>query len=322
MNSSPASSCARASSSSTRSASRAVISPMRYVSMRTPTSSMAASTARQRQLDVAVERIEAALGDPRAQLRIEAERRRRAADERGRLLVGRRLRDELDAVLGGEVVEQVRRAARVDQVGHEQRVVDRLEPRRLRVVEDERGVAQPRRRARGSRARRRPPPPRARARSGRPSSASAAAPTTGSSSPSRQGTSTPETAIGAAGSASSSSSTRPSRLRNSKRRKISFSWERSGGASTSFGRVDVERQVAAHRREHLRRARLVGVLAQRLRAAPARARRRARARPRASRTARSSWPAVLSPIPGTPGMLSEVSPLSPMKSGTCSGVTP
>ncbi len=35
-----------------------------------------------------------------------------------------------------------------------------------------------------------------------------------------------------------------------------------------------------------------------------------------------SWPAVLSPMPGTPGMLSEVSPLSPMKSGTCSGVTP
>jgi len=36
----------------------------------------------------------------------------------------------------------------------------------------------------------------------------------------------------------------------------------------------------------------------------------------------TSCAAVLSPIPGTPGMLSEVSPLSPMKSGTCSGVTP
>ena len=36
----------------------------------------------------------------------------------------------------------------------------------------------------------------------------------------------------------------------------------------------------------------------------------------------TSWDAVLSPIPGTPGMLSEVSPLSPMKSGICSGVIP
>ena len=63
----------------------------------------------QRQLDVAVERVEAALGDPCAELRIEAERRRRATDERRRLLLGGRLGDELDAVLGGEVVEDVRR---------------------------------------------------------------------------------------------------------------------------------------------------------------------------------------------------------------------
>src|SRR5581483_8263017 len=42
MNSSPASSYALASSSSTRSASRAVISPIRYVSIRTPASSMSA----------------------------------------------------------------------------------------------------------------------------------------------------------------------------------------------------------------------------------------------------------------------------------------
>ena len=32
--------------------------------------------------------------------------------------------------------------------------------------------------------------------------------------------------------------------------------------------------------------------------------------------------AVLSPIPGTPGMLSDVSPLRPMKSGTSSGGMP
>ena len=36
----------------------------------------------------------------------------------------------------------------------------------------------------------------------------------------------------------------------------------------------------------------------------------------------SSWAAVLSPMPGTPGMLSEVSPLSPIRSGTSSGGTP
>ena len=36
----------------------------------------------------------------------------------------------------------------------------------------------------------------------------------------------------------------------------------------------------------------------------------------------SSCEAVFSPIPGTPGMLSEVSPLSPIRSGTSSGGTP
>ena len=36
----------------------------------------------------------------------------------------------------------------------------------------------------------------------------------------------------------------------------------------------------------------------------------------------SSWLAVLSPMPGTPGMLSEVSPFRPTKSGTSSGGMP
>ncbi len=35
-----------------------------------------------------------------------------------------------------------------------------------------------------------------------------------------------------------------------------------------------------------------------------------------------SWDAVLSPMPGMPGMLSEVSPLRLMKSGIWSGVIP
>ena len=56
--------------------------------------------------------------------------------------------------------------------------------------------------------------------------------------------------------------------------------------------------------------------------APASARRRARAPPRASRTSAISCDAVLSPIPGTPAMLSEVSPFRPMKSGTLSGGDP
>ena len=53
--------------------------------------------------------------------------------------------------------------------------------------------------------------------------------------------------------------------RNSKRRKISFSSERSGGCSTSVGRVDAEVEVASHRREELRAARLLRVLGDRLR---------------------------------------------------------
>ena len=82
--------------------------------------------------------------------------------------------------------------------------------------------------------------------------------------PSRHGTPIASVSSGdAAGSASSSVSTRSSSPRNSKRRKISFSVERSGGAETSSARVDLEREVAAHRREELRVAGLVGVLAHR-----------------------------------------------------------
>ena len=95
-----------------------------------------------------------------------------------------------------------------------------------------------------------------------------------------------------------------------------------GRGEHELGRVEVELEVAPHRRELLRDARLVGVLGDRPASGRARARRRARSPPRASRSGRSARPAVLSPIPGTPGMLSEVSPLSPMKSGTWSGRTP
>ena len=69
--------------------------------------------------------------------------------------------------------------------------------------------------------------------------------------PSRHAISSVSRLGGAAGSASSSVSTRPRRPRNSKRRKISFRVERSGGAETA--RRDRRRaQVAPHRREQLR----------------------------------------------------------------------
>src|SRR5262249_303065 len=92
--------------------------------------------------------------------------------------------------------------------------------------------------------------------------------------------------------------------------------------------VDVE--VAPHRRELLRKSRLLRVLRDVLRT---RGRQLgAVLHPRLQRpvlpaaldapSAAPSWPAGLSPIPGTPGMLSEVSPFSPMKSATWSGRTP
>ena len=67
-------------------------------------------------------------------------------DERGGLLLGRRLRLELEAVLGGQVVERVLGARGLDQVRGEQRVVVGLDPLRLGVVDDERSVrARPKR---------------------------------------------------------------------------------------------------------------------------------------------------------------------------------
>ena len=81
------------------------------------------------------------------------------------------------------------------------------------------------------------------------------------SSPSRHVTLVPSGRIvGSAGTASSSWSTRPIRLRNSKRRNISFSCERSGGCRTRSAGCMLELEVAAHRRELLRHARLLGVL--------------------------------------------------------------
>ena len=94
----------------------------------------------ERQLDVAVERVEAALGDPLSHRGVEPERGGGVADERRGLLVRRRSGDELDPVLGREVVERVRRPAGLDQVGHQERVVGgRRAAERCRGVVDRRG---------------------------------------------------------------------------------------------------------------------------------------------------------------------------------------
>ena len=122
--------------------------------------------------------------------------------------------------------------------------------------------------------------------------------------PSRQGTSVPTiTGRSAAGTASSSRSIRLSRLRNSKRRNISRSSERSGGASTSSdgskSRSRSRRIVASSFDSRATSANSVMFF-----------RRAGESSSACSITSSSepywaiSWPAVLSPMPGTPGMLS------------------
>ena len=91
----------------------------------------------------------------------------------------------------------------------------------------------------------------------------------GSAVSSRHGTPTAVSSRSAAGSAASSSSTRRSRFRNSKRRKISLSCERSGGASTSAAGSTSSGRSRRIVASSLDAPRLVGVLADRL---PARGR--------------------------------------------------
>ena len=94
--------------------------------------------ARERKLDLVVEPLEAALAHLVAQQGSEPARRLRVTHESRGLVLGRRLRLELEAVLRSEVVEQVLRAAGVDQVRGDQRVVGRVDAQRLRVVHGER----------------------------------------------------------------------------------------------------------------------------------------------------------------------------------------
>ena len=98
---------------------------------------------RERQLDLVVQLLDPPLADPRAQRGREPARGLGPADERGGLLLGRGLRDELETVLAREVVELVAGAARVDEVRRDQRVVAwATEAQALRVVRGDLGGAE------------------------------------------------------------------------------------------------------------------------------------------------------------------------------------
>ena len=110
----------------------------------------------------------------------------------------------------------------------------------------------------------------------------------------------PSPCIGADGTAASSSSTRFSSARNSKRRKISFSWARSGGSRTSCAGS-----------QSMSRSRRIVASSFEVRAMSACSvmflRRAGESSSACSITASSepywaiSWPAVLSPMPGNAG---------------------
>ena len=284
----------------------------------------------ERQLDLVVELLGAPLAHARAEQRREAANGLRAPDEGGGLLLGRGHRHELEAVLAREVVELVAGAAGIDEVGGDQRVVGRTPGR---------GAAASRRARRASSGLRRG--------EGRPATAS----TDDDLVPGRRRRAVrPRTP--ARGRAcvrvNTSSSTRPParrspRSRGSARRQQAAPRRacrrgRGGRGTRSAGRSpSASSGRAVPRRARTDRRRAAGRAAS-SRAASSRAPARRAPRtafPRAgesssacSITASSepycatSWPAVLSPIPGIPGTLSEVSPLSPMKSGTCSGLIP
>ncbi len=91
---------------------------------------------RERQLDPAVERLHVALADPLEQEVAQPERGGGVADERSGLLLGRRIRLELQAVLRLELYERILGPGGLDQVREEQRVVDRLDALSLCVVDD------------------------------------------------------------------------------------------------------------------------------------------------------------------------------------------
>ena len=98
----------------------------------------------ERQLDLVVEPLHPPLPHPGSKRRREPPRRLGVPHERRRLLLGRGIGNELEAVLPSEVVELVAGPARVDEVRGDQRVVRRsaTEAEELRVVRKDLRVAQ------------------------------------------------------------------------------------------------------------------------------------------------------------------------------------
>ena len=139
-NSSPASSYARASSSSTR--SREARGDLPHP-VRVDTDSGVLHRRehrRERELDLVVEPLEAALANPLAQERRQPKGCFRVPDEGRGLLLRCRLRLQLEPVLRSKVAQQVLGAAGVDEIGRDQRVVGSFDAERLRVVHGEQGV--------------------------------------------------------------------------------------------------------------------------------------------------------------------------------------
>ena len=121
----------------------------------------------------------------------------------------------------------------------------------------------------------------------------------------------------------SSGSTRSMRLLNSKRANSSSSLSRCTLVRQHLGGVDVDGRVVLQRSQPLREQRdLRDARSAALCAWRHSPRRRWPAPLRGRRTAAAAKAAVFSPMPGTPGMLSEVSPFSPMRSGIRRGGTP
>ncbi len=98
--------------------------------------------AGQRQLDRPVEVVETALGDPLPHRAREPSRGGCMTDQGRGLLLRLGLGPKLDAILGGQVVEDVAGSARFDQIGHEERVVNDVQPKGLGVVRNEGGLAE------------------------------------------------------------------------------------------------------------------------------------------------------------------------------------
>ncbi len=114
---------------------------------------------------------------------------------------------------------------------------------------------------------------------------------------------------------------RPRSARNSKRRKISLSCERSGGLETTSSRSmssSRSRRIVARSFD----ARVCSACSMSDRERAGESSPACSSTPSTEPYCAMSCPAVLSPMPGTPGMLSLVSPFSPMKSGIWSGRIP